>query len=812
MSNLAPAAQAASSHLLKRSALLAVSSAFALNGMLGSANAQQAPATSGEAVQAQPGATGTPLPPVKVDPAAPQAQIMPRPAAKARPKSRARRAVAAAPKQASAASTAAAISESTGTDTTQVTPPTAIGVGITGLAVPETATRVAPETLAADRRSTSDTATLLTRAAGVSIYQGGGVSGLPAINGLNGDRVRILLNGMVITSACSNSMNPPLSYSDPAQVTSVEVVSGVTPVSKGGDSIAGTVIVETAEPRFAAKGEGLRTGGSISTTYRSNGHGLVTSGKVEAATQNVSVGYSGAWTRSDNYKGGNGQVVRSSEYESQNHAVTLSVKNGGNLFVVQGGVQFIPYQGYVNQRMDMVNNEGKFLNVRYVGQFGWGKLDARAFYHNISHEMNFLDDKKFAGGMNRDMPMRTEGEDFGYSLKAEFAASRRDLIRFGNEFHGQTLNDWWPPVAGMMMMCCNDYMTINHGTRNRLGTFAEWEHKWDRMWTTLLGVRNDVVWMDAGNVQGYNAMAYGADAAKFNARDHQRTDVNWDATAMARYEPSRSASLEAAYGMKTRSPNLYERYTWTTKDTPMDMGGQMAMNMIGWFGDGNGYVGNLDLKPEVAHTISLTAGWHDGERKEWAFKLTPYYSYVSDYIGVERWIVPHSNAAQGFTNLRFVNHDAVIYGMNASGQMPLIADSHLGKFGLTGIVGYVHGENPDTDVSLYHMMPFYSRLALVNKIGGWTSAIELDLYAGKHNVDTVRNELRSDGYALVNWRTSYEWGNIRFDLGAQNVFDQYYEPALGGTYLYPVMENPSVPKGNVPGMGRSLNAGVTVKF
>ena len=28
----------------------------------------------------------------------------------------------------------------------------------------------------------------------------------------------------------------------------------------------------------------------------------------------------------------------------------------------------------------------------------------------------------------------------------------------------------------------------------------------------------------------------------------------------------------------------------------------MAMNMINMVGDGNGYVGNVDLKPEVAHT------------------------------------------------------------------------------------------------------------------------------------------------------------------------------------------------------------------
>ncbi len=67
---------------------------------------------------------------------------------------------------------------------------------------------------------------------------------LPVINGLNDDRVKILVNGMSITSACANHMNPPLSYVDPSQVVSADVIAGVTPVSKGGDSLGGTIIVE----------------------------------------------------------------------------------------------------------------------------------------------------------------------------------------------------------------------------------------------------------------------------------------------------------------------------------------------------------------------------------------------------------------------------------------------------------------------------------------------------------------------------------------------------------------------------------------
>jgi iron complex outermembrane receptor protein len=699
------------------------------------------------------------------------------------------------------------------------------GVGSTGLALPATTSTLRSQSIASDRVATSDTATLLTRTPGVSVYQTGPVSGLPAINGLADDRVKILLNGMAVTSACANHMNPPLSYADPAQVARVEVIAGVTPVSKGGDSIAGTVIVESAPPHFAHTGEGAHSAGTISGYYRSNGDHVGTSATAHAATDSISVDYAGAWGTGYNYRDGNGERVASTEYEAQNHSAQVAIRNGGDLFVVQGGLQFIPHQGYANQRMDMVDNETWFLNTRYLGKFSWGKLDARAFYQHVEHEMNFLPDKAYnmVGG-SRNMPMRTDGHDVGYSIKAEFNVTEADTVRIGNEFNHQGLDDWWPATMAMVsMMGPNTYITLNNATRDRLGTFVEWERKWDRAWSTLLGVRNDVVWMDTGAVAGYNNAAggmagvYAADAAAFNARDHARTDVNFDVTALARYEPSRTSIVELGYGMKSRSPNLYERYAWSSAVGDMGMAiPQMAMNMIGWFGDGNGYTGNLDLDPERAHTASLTLGWHSTDG-EYGLKVTPYYTYVQDYIGVRKIGDSFGPAHVGFVNLQFANHDAELYGVNVSGAMPL-GVTEFGKFAVTGVAGYVHGENVDNGVSLYHLMPWNTRLALTHRLGGWSSAVELDLVAGKHNVDTVRNELETGAYALVNLRTSYEVDRWRFDLGVQNLFDTYYEHPLGGHYIEPTMGNrlPALggreDKSNVPGAGRSINVGVTMKF
>ncbi|MBN8830215.1 MAG: TonB-dependent receptor plug domain-containing protein, partial [Sphingomonadales bacterium] len=119
----------------------------------------------------------------------------------------------------------------------------------------------------------SDTADLLTRLPGVSANTGGGFSSMPAIRGLTEQRLKILVDGHPIDAACPNDMNSPLSYTDPQTIARIDVITGVSPVSMGGDSIGGVINVESARPQFAGRGETLLTG-NASTFYRSNGDGF----------------------------------------------------------------------------------------------------------------------------------------------------------------------------------------------------------------------------------------------------------------------------------------------------------------------------------------------------------------------------------------------------------------------------------------------------------------------------------------------------------------------------------------------------------
>ncbi len=696
-------------------------------------------------------------------------------------------------------------------------------------AAPVSSTTIASEAIADKTPVTNDTVQLLSGTPGVSIATNGGVSSWPAIHSMADERVKTEADGMLITAACPNHMNPVLSYVDPAALNQVKVYAGITPVSAGGDSIGGTIRVDSAAPRFAA-GDGVITYGSISVFGRSNGDGISTSGTVSVANSNMNVTYTGSWAKSGDYKDGNGTTIDSTLYQTENHKLSLAIRDNTDLLVIEAGVQHIPYEGFPNEYMDMVNNTAWFVNTHYTGQFNWGKLDLRAYFQDTWHEMNLTNEgDKLAYMGGSPMPMNTHGQNFGYSAKAEILESPRDMLRVGNELHAFLLDDWWPAVPGMApWMGPNTFQNINGGQRYDVGTFAEWERKWDAQWTTLLGVRNDVVWMNTGNVQGYSndpaTPIYAPDAAVFNAENHARTDVNFDATALARYEADLWDTYEGGFSMKTRSPSLYERYDWSTN--------AMAAMMNGWAGDGNYYVGNINLKPETAYTLSFSYDVHDGasfkdsaSNKDWELKITPYYSYVADYMDVRRCtgadtrltvmtLCGTQTNTSGPVELIYVNQDAEIFGADISGRMPLLYTDAYGKFSLVGVAGYDRGINLVTGGGLYHMMPFNAKLTIEHKLGNWSSTAELQLVDAKTDVETVRNELETRGYALVNLRSSYQWGQVRFDLGVENLFNKQYYSPLGGAYLGNAAASSygAGPFTPLAGMGRNIYAGVTVKF
>ncbi len=407
-----------------------------------------------------------------------------------------------------------------------------------------------PAQIAPQRARTSDTASLLTAIPGVSVYGAGGVSSLPSIRGLADDRLRTKVDGVDLVASCPNHMNSPLSYIDPTAVESIQVYAGVTPVSVGGDSIGGSILVQSAAPAFAEPGTQLTTG-SAGAFYRSNGNSWGGNLSGTYATERLSMNYTGAYAQSDNYRAGSdfkdysftGRLghtlpldeVGSTAYETTNQSVTAAWQDAGHLLDLSYSYQHIPYENYPNQRMDMTDNRSDQFNLGYSGDLTWGTLTARAYYEHTQHQMDFGDDKRFwygpgqpprgsggdvalngtpcspiagvsmSGGMMvgcaAGMPMDTDGKNGGFSVSADMPLTNGDLVRVGGDYQNYRLDDYWSPSgAGMWPYT---FLNINDGRRDRYAVFGEWEIYKER-WAHILGVRFEYLDMDAGPVHGYN--------------------------------------------------------------------------------------------------------------------------------------------------------------------------------------------------------------------------------------------------------------------------------------------------------------------
>lgn len=648
-----------------------------------------------------------------------------------------------------------------------------------------------------------DATALFRHSLGFSAYSGGGVSALPVLNGMADDRIATIVDGMRIESACPNHMNPALSYVDPDMVSHAVAVAGITPVSMGGDSIGGTISVERRDPQFARQGKILFTGHARGD-YRSNGGGSGASGSMTVANDMLSLRWSGSYTHASNYReGGDGRQVHSTSYLRYSQDVTAGLKKDNHLLAVTFGQQDIPYEGFANQYMDMTNNRSTYVNGKYKGDFDWGVLEARGYWQRVDHVMNMMNDK---GGhtATRGMPMNTDSRTAGYTLKATIDLAPKHHLTLGSEFEHNGLNDWWPPLANSMMMGPNTFHNINNGHRDRLSHYAEWNAQWLPRLSTLLGFRSDVIMMNTGNVAPYSwsgmmSMADSMAAKKFNSEPHGRTDTNFDVTALVRWHPLDSLMIEGGYARKTRSPNLYERYSWAR--------GNMSTSMIGWFGDGNSYVGNLNLTPEVANTTSFTITWHDPDAHAWEVKVQPFYTYTHHYINV----MQIGTFTNGRTKLQFANHNAESYGINASAMKQLWKTDHYGTGEIRANINWVRGQDLVTHSGLYHQMPTNGLVGLYETVGNWTGRVEVTLVKRKSTVDWLRNEPRTPGYALLGLGGSYHWRNLVLDASIENICNQKYYLPLGGMSIgdYKTFGGKMSP---LQGMGRSFNVSLSASF
>jgi iron complex outermembrane recepter protein len=648
----------------------------------------------------------------------------------------------------------------------------------------------------------ADSAQLLKKIPGANVNSNGTVTGIAQYRGMYGDRVNILMDGIKISSGGPNAMDTPISYIPRAQLENLEVIRGIAPVSSGNETIGGTMRATSTQSTFT-ENEKFEFHGQASAGAQSVNSGYDASTLMSMANKYHRLHISASRQDSDDYAFANGDVTPGEHdrnsyelgygYQIEDHEFGLEyVRNDTN----ESGTPALP--------MDIIFIDADIARGTYKGNWNRIKIESKVYWSQIDHKMSNFELRlpPLTGGGTGPGTMQrfslAGSEDFGYGIDASMAFAGGKL-KLGTDAHLADHDaDIFDPTSATFLV--NNYNDIE---RDVFGFFTEWQRELTSTWDLELGIRYTHVSMDAGNVSatglGGNTARANTLAAAFNSSDLSQQDNNVDAVIKLTHSLRKDTNIEIGFARKTRSPSYQERYLW------------LPLQSTGGLADGNNYIGDIDLDPEVSYQFELGLDWRNARAY---FAPRAFYHHVDDYIqGIDA-----SNAtAIAFNNmatatigssaklLQFANIDARLYGVDTD------FGYHLNDFWhVDSAISYVKGERRDNGDNLYRISPVNARFGLTRDKNNLSTTIEVAAYMEKNDVSGVTNELETSGYTLLNIYGHYETpvSGLALMAGVDNLLDKNYAPHLGGVNR---VRNVDVPKGvRVPGPG--INAYINLAY
>ena len=637
----------------------------------------------------------------------------------------------------------------------------------------------------------NDAAALLQRVPGANVNSNGPLSGIAQYRGLFGDRVNVISDGTTYKSACANAMDTPLSHVPTSLTETMSIKRGIASVSSGIETLGGNIIQRTRRGEFAEE-DGIDFSGKTTNGVNSVNNAYYTSIFGNVANENHKFRVGGSREEGGNYDWDGGENVDTSHERNAGmlgYGYRTDDKN--HEFDFSYNYNDTHATGTPSLPMDIVYSRGGVSNFNYQGLVADKyTINTEFSYQDIQHRM---DNYSLRGGSDiSDAAQRVSDNSsrgFGYKVSIGMPLYDGNLLlgadgdNIEHDAHIRNPNN------------ALSIKNFNNVSRDRYGVFAEWKGEFTKDWELELGTRVNLVRMDAGNVRGIsgpfaNPLSAGSRLAdNFNAKKHEKDDLNVDVVAIMTHHFNDDLDVELGFGRKTRSPSYQERYLW------------LPLNATGGLADGRNYVGNIELKPEVSYQAELGFNW----QLDTAYIMPRiFYRYVEDYIQGTPADDPLALAASP-TSLQYTNVDAYLYGFDIEGGFRFYDDWKMDM-----MVSYVRGRRDDVTDNLYRIAPLNGRIGLFYDTAEWLAGAELIGYDDQNETSNYNEEVESPGYFIWNLRGQYRPQHhavkgIQVGFGIENVLDESYRTHLSG--LNRNGTNDATPVGeHLPGPGRNFYA------
>ena len=672
----------------------------------------------------------------------------------------------------------------------------------------------------------SDSAAFIAAAPGGAVNRNGPLSGIPQYRGLHTYRVRTHVDGRQPHTAGPVWMDSPLHYLPSALVDRLEVYRGIAPV-RVGPSIGGHIEAVSHTSRYQADPD-YEFGARVTLDGHSVDDGGNASVFLSLANDAGRYHVYGVHDEGDDMESGDGRVA-GTEYERDYFGFGFGRRWGDGAELSfdyarnntgDAGTPALP--------MDIGHYHTDLLNLRLRAPLGAWRLRAQAHYQDTAHWMSNYHLRPAPDFSMAPLPpfqgtdrrhAAVDGESWGGKLQLERPAAGGTL-RLGADLR-RSENDAVvrdPDFAPFFVDNFRDAVT-----RER-GAFAEWEGALAAAWRGEFGLRLQHTRTSSGRVGHFRppacadgdpatacpapARSVGALSARLNGADRSRGDAEWDAVAVLTWAAAEDWDLEFGLARKTRAPAYLERYLWAPLETN------------GGLGDGNNYVGDPALAPEVSWQAELGALWRDGGR---SFAPRLFYRRVDDYIAGVPAAGEHVRRVSGALNgdptpMRFANADAEFYGADLRFALPLSL-----RWTLDGTASWVRGrlreDRPSLDGTrslrkpdLDRMPPLRGRLNAHRAADRWTLTLAAEFSARQSEPSLLatddpqspRNRAeKTPGYVLLHAYARWDLParGLILVAGAENLADRAYADPMSGFNRVP---GGGAPFGRrLPGAGRN---------
>lgn len=657
----------------------------------------------------------------------------------------------------------------------------------------------------------SGTSELMRKVPGGNFNFNGAISGQTQYRGMFGSRMNVRIDGMYINSGGPNWMDPPLHYVPKSLLESMEVERGIASVSSG-SGIGGYVKAKTKSSKFTDSDQ-FEFHGDANLSGHSVDNGYNLGGLLAYSNNQHRFHFLGSRDDGNDIDFGDGEI-NGTRHERDNYGLGYGFKQGQHELALNYRHQDTGPTGTPALPLDIALFNTELFSAKYNTK--WNKVDIETSinYTDVVHQMNNFTLRPVPnfftpGGTTDRRVINATGDSLVYSLKGTMPfASGNVTLGFDTNFNNHDATVLDPDQANFFVT------NFNNVENDVFSFFVETEQQLNKRLALELGVRYSRVEMDADDVAAGvtpGAGLAGPTAAlsnAFNASDRSQEDNNVDWVAELNYAMTNHLSVELGVARKTRSPYYVERYLW------------IPLEVNAGLGDGNGYVGNVNLDPEVSHQIELGFNLHHHH-----YYVAPrvYYRSVDDYIqGTASTNAAVLNVARlnsETSPLVFSNVDAELYGADADWGY-----SFNQQWQLDGVISYVRGKRRDIDDNLYRIAPLNTTVALTHSRATWSASLEGVFVARQNDIsDTIvksdttsatginTDNSATPGYILMN--ISGQWKpakGVALNAGIGNILDKNYTDHLSG---FNRNSGSDVALGSrLPGLGRNVFATVSYEW